>query len=237
MGDIIQCNIRGVKTENLRDQKVQLVSHILSNNKTRVLSLQETRITNDNQIPKDWLNFKHLYHIVSSNATEIDPGSGIIVFVKKTEDVLKTNAYILGRFLHLKLLNQASLEEFNFFSFYGKSNINMQSAKIISKKLDESFEKCENQKIILCGDFNFVTSMIDRNSSTFTNTDNTYRNEWEQIEIKYNLIDVFRHHYPKLRNYTFNQSGGSSKSRIDRFYASGNCLGRISKTKNESKIL
>ena len=88
MGDIIQCNIRGVKTENLRDQKVQLVSHILSNNKTRVLSLQETRITNDNQIPKDWLNFKHLYHIVSSNATEIDPGSGIIIFVKKTEDVL-----------------------------------------------------------------------------------------------------------------------------------------------------
>ena len=89
--------------------------------------------------------------------------------------------------------------------------------------------------MIICGYFNYVTSIIDRNSSKFTNTDNSYRTEWEKIEIKFNLIDIFRHNYPKRRLYTFSQLGGTSKSRIDRFYISAELVGRISKIKYENK--
>ena len=234
MGDLIQCNIKGLKTVALRENKIELICKILTNTKTNILNLQETRLKNKKEIPKKWLNFQHLFHILLCNATEEDPGSGILIFIRKTYEILENNTVIPGRLFHIKLKNLISEEEMNFVSFYGKSNIGNFSAKQILDKFETCLNNITNQNLIICGDFNYVTSIIDRNSSKFTNTDNSYRTEWEKIEIKYNLIDIFRHNYPKRRLYTFSQLGGTSKSRIDRFYISAELVGRISKIKYEN---
>jgi len=83
MGEIVNLNIRGLKTENLRSEKVILVQKILSEHKTKILSLQETRINSVNEIPKQFTNFDHVYNIEICEAPNSDPGSDIIVFVKK----------------------------------------------------------------------------------------------------------------------------------------------------------
>ena len=74
-----------------------------------------------------------------------------------------------------------------------------------------------------------MTSLNDRNSNKYTQTDNLYRKQWEHLEVKHNLIDAFRKLYPKRRLYTFSETRGNSKSRIDRLYLSSNIIGRVQK--------
>ena len=87
---------------------------------------------------------------------------------------------------------------------------------------------------MVCGDFNFVTSTNDRNTNNFTQTDKIYKGLWEDLQNKYNLVDSFRFSNPKRRLYTFIQTGGNSKSRIDRIYVSADLAGRIQKTTFEN---
>ena len=108
MGDIIQCNIKGLKTVALRENKTELICKILTNTKTYILNLQETRLQNRNEIPKKWLNFQHLFHILLCNATAEDPGSGLLIFIRKTYEILENNTVIPGRLFHIKLRNLIS---------------------------------------------------------------------------------------------------------------------------------
>ena len=48
-------------------------------------------------------------------------------------------------------------------------------------------------------------------------------------------MDAFRNIYPKRRLYSFSQSGGNSKSRIDRVYISSNMSGRVQKVIFENR--
>ena len=101
MGDIIQFNVRGLKTVGLREKKVDFISKILDEQNTICLSLQETRLTDYDQIPRKLTHYNHLYHIFFCGATNDDPGSGILIFVKKTEDILKNSTLIQGRLAHV----------------------------------------------------------------------------------------------------------------------------------------
>ena len=83
MGDIIQCNIKGIKTKSVREKKINLILELLSHHETKFLNLQETHLNNQDQIPRELIDLKHIYHIISSEATMQDPWSGIIIFIKK----------------------------------------------------------------------------------------------------------------------------------------------------------
>ena len=68
------------------------------------------------------------------------------------------------------------------------------------------------------GDFNFVTSLLDRNSSSFTSIDNYYRYEWGKCQLDLGLIDAFRVTNPKCGYYTYTHTNGTSKACLDRIY-------------------
>ena len=88
MGELIQMNIRGIKTESQRKEKVSLTLNFLDKHNLKFLNIQETRLQNKNEIPKDFTHLEHLYNIVFCGTDETDPGAGILFFVKKTEEIL-----------------------------------------------------------------------------------------------------------------------------------------------------
>ena len=97
MGEIIQFNVRGLKTADIRENKVNLISKILDEHDTKVLNLQETRLKELEQIPLKLLHYKHIYHILFCGASDEDQGSGILIFVKKTEEILKKKMLVQSR--------------------------------------------------------------------------------------------------------------------------------------------
>lgn len=230
MGDIINYNVRGLKTVEIRQNKVDFLCKTLGEHNLKILSLQETRLSDKNQIPKDFLHLNHIFEIIFCGAPEQDPGSGILLFIKKTEEIIEQNIIFAGRLVHVKLKNRVTDEIFNVFSFYGKSNVNREYADQILNKLYSKIDNDGLENLIICGDFNFVTSTKDRNTNIFTSTDKLYKDVWENLQIKFNLLDAFRILSPKRRLYTFSQTGGNSKSRIDRIYISGDLSGRVEKT-------
>ena len=134
-----------------------------------------------------------------------------------------------GRLVYIQTKNLVTETLTNWFSVYGKSNENRDYANSLIDKLDNEIEQNSLENLIICGDFNFVTSTNDRNTNSYTQTDNNYRTKWNVFEVKNDLIDCFRKICPKRRLYTFSQTGGNSKSRIDRVYISGCNIGRVQK--------
>ena len=84
--------MRGIKNISRRGDKVSLAYKILEGHNTKILSLQETRIQSQSEIPKHFKNLEHIYKICLWQASPQDPGSGILVFVKNTREFKKSNS-------------------------------------------------------------------------------------------------------------------------------------------------
>ena len=95
----------------------------------KFVSIQETHLDDRKQIPKQFLDLEHINNIFFCGATENDQGSGILIFIKKTEEILKETVLFEGRLIHVQTKNWVTGEKINFFSFYGKSNVNGEICK------------------------------------------------------------------------------------------------------------
>ena len=222
----IHWNVKGLKVVNY--EKVKKCCSILEQAQNVLfLNLQETHLECDNDIPRKLLNFSHLYHLVSSHANEDDRGAGILLFINKTEEILSTENIFPGRLLYAKTRNKATGIERNIFSFYAKSHAHTNEIKgYMSAIYDRVFSQ-DLRGIMIAGDFNFVTSLLDRNGSSFTATDNMYRHEWQKVEVSLGLSDCFRITSPKRRVYSYTHTNGSSRSRLDRIYISNDLQGKV----------
>ena len=123
---------------------------------------------------------------------------------------MQEQTLLQGRLIHIKYKNIVSGEIINLFSLYGKSNVNKIYVDSLFKKLDDELDKGLENNIIV-GDFNFVTSVLDRNSSSLNQIDQLYKSTWQNLEIKHHFLNVFRKLYPKRRLCSFLQTGGNSK--------------------------
>ena len=228
MAGISQWNIRGLKVGSNSFFKVRkCVLKLEDVQKTNILSIQETHLKTDDQIPNKLKNFGHLYHILSTHAPENDNGAGIILFINKTEELIEQEELYPGRLLYAKIQNKVTSEVRNIFSFYAKSKATKIEIKNIMSTILNKVKNNNLSGIILCGDFNFVTSLLDRNSSTFTSVDNNYRHEWGKIQLELELIDCFRVTNPKRRYYTYTHTNGTSHASLDRIYVSKDLVGKI----------
>ena len=139
--EIIHWNLRGLKTsQNLNfSTKIEtIISFLLNPQTTFLVNIQETHLTDQTQIPKKWLNFKHLYHIVSTFAHERDRFSGISIFISKMYDMLQVREILKGRILLIKVQNKVSLNKMAIFSVYGKaSGSENEKIEILKKNLGE----------------------------------------------------------------------------------------------------
>ena len=105
MADVIHWNIRGIKDKRspLFSKKIESVINFLNQpQNSMVINIQETHLKDDSEIPKKWMDFGHLYNIISSHAEENDRFSGIIVFINKIHEVISTETLIKGRVVLIK---------------------------------------------------------------------------------------------------------------------------------------
>ena len=226
MAGPIHWNIRGLKVINF--EKVKKCCSMLEQVQSNLfLNLHETHLNKDEDIPKKLLNYSHIYTVLSSHASEDDRGAGILMFINKTEEVVDKEEIIPGRLLFVKIKNKTSGLERNIFSFYAKSHAHSTEIKRYMSSIHDKIIDGNLSGIMIVGDFNFVTSLLDRNSSSFTATDNMYRHEWEKLEINLGLLDSFRITNPKRRLYSYTHTNGTSRSRIDRIYVSNDLQGKI----------
>ena len=238
--ELLSWNVRGIRNINTNQgkQKVNKIKHELENvNQLKILCLQETHLRNECEIPKEWNKYKHLYHTLSTNATQNDSYAGIILFVNKTENILYHEVLFEGRILYTKIENKVTKEIKNIFAFYGKTKGKKDEKKHLIQLIMDKVEQGSLSNVFYLGDFNFVTSTLDRNGNKLNPVDNEYKDTMLKLETKIQIIDSYRHTNPNRRQYTFTATDKKSRSRIDRIYVPIDVIGKIRSTTFETSDL
>jgi exonuclease III len=231
-GEIFQWNINGLKCKqspNYKGKCETLKSILDKNDCPFILNIQETHFLNESDLPKLLKPYNHLYHFEKTFAKNDDPAAGILICIRKTEEVLSSEVVESGRLMHIKIKNTANNEIHDIFSIYCKSNNPEKQKQLITKlKRKIVLDQLTKENCIILGDFNFVTSILDRNSQTLNRVDIETNKTWGPFENEYNLQDCYRLTNPARRQYSYTSKiNQKSRSRIDRVYVSTNLCGRI----------
>ena len=93
--------------------------------------------------------------------------------------------------------------------------------KILANNIDS--EQC-----LIPGDFNFVASILDRNSQNLNRIDICSSKEWEFFEDTLRLQDTFRLTNKANRQYTWTSKANKKlKARLDRIYYTFDMYGKM----------
>ena len=230
---ILTWNIRGIRNTKIDQgkRKVNKIKHELEQvNQLKILCLQETHLRNESEIPFEWNKYKQLYHFLFTGATQNDNYAGIVLFVNKTENILHHEVLFEGRILYTEIENKVTKEHKNIFAFYGKSKGKKEEKKHLLQLIMDKVEKGSLANVLYLGDFNFVTSNLDRNGNKLNTTDNDYKDTMLELETKLQIIDSYRHTNPSRRQYSFTATDKKTRSRIDRIYVPVDVAGKIRST-------
>jgi len=232
-GEIVHWNVNGLKSKRSPkyNDKINTISSILEkSNHTFLLNIQETHLPDNNELPDFVKTYDHMYDYISTNSSSDDPYSGILIFIRKTEEILRSEVLETGRLIFLKVQNKATKQVLHIFSIYCNPS-NSAKQKLLINKIEEKIMLENLENITILGDFNFVTSILDRNSQSLNRNDLETMKNWIPFEGKYNLQDSFRLNQPHRRLYSFSSRANATiKSRIDRIYLSSNLCGKALST-------
>ena len=235
-------NVNGLKCKkslNYNKKVDTITSYLEKNNSTLLLNIQETHIANEGELPNFVNLYKHIYHFEMTFVANNDPSAGIILCIRKTEEIIKSEVIQNGRLLHVQIRNTASDKVLNVFSVYLKSSNSIKQKETIQMIRERILsDQASYKNYIILGYFNFVTSSLDRNSRALNSVDAETSKIWIPFENECNIQDSFRITNPCrcLYSYTSNIDKRLS-SRIDRIYVSTSIAGRIlSSTFTPSKV-
>ena len=154
-----------------------------------------------------------------SYAAGKDKSSSIaILFMKNTQfEVNKISEDENGRFLLVNgTKNDKNVTLCNIYAPSGPQNL--KERKLFFENLKDSISdfQPDNSKLILGGDFNCVTDVDLDRSRTVSKTDSSV-NKLKNILNNFQLKDIWRHHNPDKKEFTFYSNVGTG-SRLDKFY-------------------
>ena len=137
-----------------------------------------------------------------------------------------------GRLIYIKIMNEASNSYKHFFSIYCNPSDPSKQKNLVTKLRDKiSLNHIHIESCIIMGDFNFVTSILDRNSQSMNRTDLETFKEWGPFEDNFNFQDTFRLTNPTKRLYSLTLKANQKvKARIDRVYCTSDLCGKIMST-------
>jgi len=194
MADILHWNLKGIKDKRSLNykEKIEIVTHLLSSpQKNGIINLQETHLGNIDQIPLEWKHFEHIYTMIPNFSTNTDTFAGTLIFIKKSVEIIDVTILVPGRVILVKTRHEGDLRNTNYFFIYGKaSGCNTEKTAILHKLLDHCLDP--NDLNILIGDYNFVSSPLDRNTNKLNPSDEACKRVWNDIEVRLNLVDGFR---------------------------------------------
>ena len=232
--DIYHWNINGLKCKRSPNYsgKINQISSILENASTSILNIQETHISKNEELPNFVRTYSHLFAFEKTFATTGDVSSGIIVCIRKTDTVMSTEILENGRLIYIKIKNEASDTCMHIFSIYCNPSDPTKQKQLISKLRETILlNHISIENSIIMGDFNFVTSILDRNSQSMNRTDLETSKEWINFEEISNFQDTFRLTHPVKRLYSITlKSNQKIKARIDRIYCTSGLCGKIIST-------
>jgi len=103
-GEIFHWNLNGLKCKRSPNfkGKLEMIEYSLEKNTTTlIVNIQETHISKEEEIPRLFDTYKHLYNFEKTFANEDDPCSGILVCIRKTEEIVSTEEIVKGRLMHI----------------------------------------------------------------------------------------------------------------------------------------
>jgi exonuclease III len=139
---------------------------------------------------------------------------------------VKTDA--LGNYLLLDLTIEG--ERITLVNIYGPNNDNPNFYENILEKIEEF----ENEKYILCGDFNLALNQsLDTNNYMHINNPKARDKILENFE-KYSFRDPFRELHPQLKKYTWVKKNPFKQARLDFYLLSDNLMQFVDTVKIDS---
>jgi exonuclease III len=88
-----------------------------------------------------------------------------------------------------------------------------------------AFDYCDN--IIMCGDWNFVSSSKDKMRLDGPSEPSHGQPKAHEFLEYYDQVDVYRHYFPDKLVFSHRHVGGERRSRLDRFYAESSILSNV----------
>lgn len=218
MADIIHWNCRGLNISNRTEKTNTILQYLEKPGITSILHVVETRLKCYDDIPDDIKGMDHLYHIIINPCPQSDSASGTLLIINKTDELMEKSIVIPGRLMFCKTRNAVTKKETVFISLYMKSKWSVSEYRDCFKKILDISDKVGGDNVVPLGDFNFVTSKIDRNKFELSNNEQTIASSWLEVERKCDLIDSFRVTNPRRKLYSFSTADQKVRSRIDRIY-------------------
>lgn len=209
---MVSFNIGSLNINGCRDvRKRSTLFKYLQLKKADVILLQETHTDACNET--DWIN-EWEGSIGLSHGTNLSAGVAFL-FSKRVKDNPVILEIIPGRLLRADIV--IGNNSFSFYNIYAP-NIGSERCDFL-KELSEEMLKCSDDKIVVIGgDFNCtVDHNLDRNHEEphFGSVD-----ALKSLINRHNLIDLWRHAYPHVKQYTWLKMNSNhvSAARLDRFY-------------------
>ena len=191
-----------------------------------IFCLQDTHFTSDqeNIIRNEW-GYDCYFSSFASNSR----GITILLNNNFESKVHKEKRDLNGNFLALDIDIEGSRT--TLISLYGPNRDSPDFYDLIS----DTIETFDNDKIIICGDFNLILNpdlYYDDNYKNLHNNSASREKIMEFIE-NYSLIDIYRELHPNSRRYTWRRTNPIKQARLDFFLISKNLLSSIHKSNIE----
>ena len=112
--------------------------------------------------------------------------------------------------------SKIGLDTYVIGSIYGPNRDEPQ----FYKELDEVLEGIDCDHIIIGGDFNFVMDAENDCYGYVRENNVNARDKFKLVCNKHNLVDIWRYHNPRQKQYTWFTSTRNKGSRLDMFFVS-----------------
>ena len=207
---VASLNVRGI---NSRYKRLLVFDHFKTS-KFAIILLQETKTTfrNENKIKREWHN-----HRVIINSTKSENASGGCMILFNSHNIIVLDTILTSDGKCIVVDFELNGSRYHLVNTYFPNDTSDQKAFILSL-----YPLVSSQyPIILGGDFNLaLNSNIDR--YPVRNYKDAHVTDLESLIDTFDLHDACRKLYPFQPFYSFRR--GQTKSRIDHFFISKNCI-------------
>ena len=153
---------------------------------------------------------------------------GVMILFRTSlcKEVLKVSADKNGRFLIVNV--SVNDEEFCFVNIYAPNDQNQQIT--FYQKMINSIRCNQTDKILIGGDFNCPLSASDKFGGKDVQSKKAVIRSIEELCDNYGLVDSWRDQHPHETRFTWRNSSGKIKCRLNLWLISKRLLSRVTKT-------